>query len=63
MADGIANMSWVDSFITGVALTLRSDGGKEVWPRQRGFFDPEFVEAVDREITADTTTFMQQFVE
>ena len=61
--EGIANMSWVDPYITGVVLTLRSDGGKEVWPRQRGFFDPEFVEAVDREITAGTTTFMQQLVE
>ena len=61
--DGIANMSWVDSYITGVALTLRSDGGKEVWPQLQGFLDPEFVEALDREITADTTTFMQQFAE
>ncbi len=61
--DGIANMSWVDSYITGVAVTLRSDGGKEVWPRLQLFFDPEFVEAMDREITADTTTFMQQFAE
>ena len=56
-------MSWVDSYITGVALSLRSDGGKEVWPRMQGFFDPEFVEAVDREITADTTTFIQKFAE
>ena len=60
---GIANMDWVDRYITGVALTLRSEGGKEVWPRLRGFFDSEFVEAVDRAITADTTTSMQQFLE
>jgi len=61
--EGIANMDWVDRYITGVELTLRSDGGKEVWPRLRGFFDSEFVEAVDRAITADTTTFMQQLLE
>ncbi len=61
--DGIANMDWVDPYITGVAQTLRSDGGKEVWPQLQGFLVPEFVEALDREITADTTTFMQQFVE
>ncbi len=61
--EGIASMEWVDAYITGVALPLRSEGGKEFWPRQRGFFDREFVEAVDRAITADTTTFMQHFVE
>jgi hypothetical protein len=60
---GIGNMGWVDSYITGVAQTLRSEGGKEVWPRQKGFFDPEFVEAVDRTVAADTTTFMQQLLE
>ena len=61
--EGIENMDWVDRYITGVALTLRSEGGKEVWPRLRVFFDSEFVEAVDRAITADTTTFMQQLLE
>jgi len=61
--EGIANMDWVDRYITGVALTLRSEGGKEGWPRLRGYFDSEFVEAVDRAITADTTTMMQQLLE
>jgi hypothetical protein len=56
-------MDWVDSYITGVARTLKSEGGKEVWPRLRGYFDSEFVEAVDRAITADTTTMMQQLLE
>ena len=56
-------MDWVDRYITGVALTLRSEGGKEVWPRLIGVFGSEFVEAVDRVITADKTTFMQQLLD
>jgi hypothetical protein len=61
--EGIVNMDWVDPYITGVALTLRSEGGKEVWPRLRSFFGSAFVEAVDREIRADTTTLMQNALE
>ena len=61
--EGIASMDWVDPYITGIALPLRSEGGKEVWPRLQGFFDREFVEAVGRAITADTTTYMQHSVE
>ena len=52
-------MDWVYSYISGVAHTLRSDGGREAWPRITGFFDAEFVEAVNREIAADTTTHLQ----
>lgn len=52
-------MNWVDPYITGIAHTLRSDGGTEVWPRMTSFFDSELVEAVNREIAADTTTHMQ----
>ena len=61
--EGIANMDWVDRYIRGIELALRSEGGKEAWPRLRGFFDSEFVEAVDRAITADTKTMMQQLLE
>jgi hypothetical protein len=39
---GIPNMEWVDSYVLGVALVIRSDGGRAVWPRLRGFFDEEF---------------------
>ena len=61
--EGIANMDWVDRYLTGVAITLRSEGGKEAWPRLRDFFAPEFVEAVDRAIKADTKTNLQQLLE
>lgn len=57
--EGIPNMDWVERYTTGVALTLRSDGGREVWPRMTGFFDAELVEAVNREIAVDTTTHLQ----
>ena len=57
--EGIPNMDWVDRYITGIALTLRSDGGRYVWPRMTGFFDPEFVAAIDREIASDSTTHLQ----
>ena len=57
--EGIPNMDWVDPYTTGIALTLRSDGGREVWPRITGFFDAELVEVVNREIAADTTTHLQ----
>jgi hypothetical protein len=61
--EGIASMDWVDRYIPGVTLALRSEGGKVAWPRLRGFFDAEFVEVVDRAITEDTTTFLQQILE
>lgn len=56
---GIPNMDWVDAYITGIALALRSNGVREVWPRLTGFFDSDFVDAIDREIASDSTTHLQ----
>lgn len=55
---GIPNMSWVDSYVLGVALTLRSDGGREVWPRLRIFFEPLFAEALEETVRQDDSTFL-----
>ncbi|MHA7836791.1 MAG: hypothetical protein ACX98W_04950 [bacterium] len=55
---GIPNMSWVDSYVLGVALALRSDGGREVWPRLRVFFEPAFAEALEEIIRQDGSTFL-----
>jgi hypothetical protein len=47
---GIPEMDWAGTYLNGVALVLRSDGGKVMWPRLRGWFDPDFAAAVDEEI-------------
>ena len=36
---GISNMEWVDNYVLGVALVLRTEGGRNVWGRLRVFFD------------------------
>ena len=56
---GIPNMEWVERYVLGIALVLRSDGGQSVWPRMRPFFDEAFVEAVDRRMREDDETFAQ----
>ena len=56
---GIPNMDWVEKYMLGVALVLRSEGGKAAWPRMRAFFDEAFVDALDRRIADDDTTFAQ----
>ena len=56
---GIPNMDWVDRYMHGVALVLRSDGGQAAWARIRTFFDEAFVEAIDRLVQEDDTTFVQ----
>jgi hypothetical protein len=56
---GIAHMEWVDTYILGVAMVLRTDGGRDAWGRLRVFFDQDFADALDKEIDADNTTFLQ----
>ena len=60
---GIPHMEWVDSYVLGVAMVLRTEGGRDVWGRLRVFFDEGFAETLDKEIDADTTTFLQALLD
>ena len=59
MRRAIPNMEWVDSYVVGLALFLRTEGGQDVWGRIRMFFDNDFSARLDQEIAADTTTYVQ----
>jgi hypothetical protein len=56
---GVPNMEWVEIYLLGVALVIRSDGGQAVWPRLRGFFDEKFAEAIDQCVQEGDETFLQ----
>lgn len=56
---GIPNMEWVDGYMLGVALVLRSNGGRIVWPRLRSFFEKPFADALDRTVREDNATFLE----
>lgn len=60
---GIPDMSWVDSYIVGVASTLRSPGGVIIWPKLRGWFDEEFVRVIDDKIAEDSATWLQMLLD
>ena len=53
---GVPNMEFVDGYLLGVALVLRSEGGVIVWPRLRIFFDEEFNRALEAVVREDDTT-------
>ena len=56
-------MEWVDSYVLGVALVLRSDGGQIVWPRLRVFFKEPFADALERTAREDNATFLEVLLE
>ena len=60
---GIPNMEWIDSYVLGVVMVLRTRGGRDAWARQRVFFDQSFAERLDKEIGAGTTTFLQNLLD
>lgn len=47
---GISEMDMIDRYVNGVASVLRSDGGQVMWPRLKGWFDPDFAAHVDEAI-------------
>jgi hypothetical protein len=53
----------LDGYVEGLALTLRSNGGKAIWPRMKGMFDPAFCEAVERQMAKSSTTQMERFTD
>jgi hypothetical protein len=52
-------MEWVETYITGVVLVIRSDGGQAVWPRLRGFFDEGFSDIIDQRVQEGDENFLQ----
>jgi hypothetical protein len=53
----------LDGYVEGLALTLRSNGGKVIWPRLKGMFDPAFGEAVERQMATSSTTQIEQMTD
>ncbi len=59
---GMPNMEWVDGYMVGVALVLRSEGGQIVWPRLRANFETKFADALEQKVREDKSTFLQAFL-
>jgi len=59
---GMPNMEWVDAYLGGVALVLRSEGGQRVFPRLRANFEKPFADALEHAVRADNTTFLGVFL-
>jgi hypothetical protein len=55
---GVPNMDFVDGYLLGVALVLRSEGGAIVWPRLRVFFDEGFNRTLEAVMREDDTTHL-----
>jgi hypothetical protein len=59
---GIPNMEWVDAYMGGVALVLRSEGGQTAWPKLCANFEKPFADALEAMVRADNTTFLGVFL-
>jgi hypothetical protein len=55
---GIGEIEMVDNMVGGVASVLRSDGGQEMWPRIKHWFDTDFAAAVQAAIEANDATWL-----
>jgi hypothetical protein len=53
----------LDQYLEGLALTLRSAGGKAMWPRLKQWFDPSFCEALERQVATSSTTLIDQMAD
>lgn len=53
----------LDEYVEGLALVFRSTGGKEVWPRAKAWFDPDFCAAVERQIAKSSTTQLERMTD
>ncbi len=60
---GFPHMEWVDVYVNGIALVLRSEGGQIVWPRLRPLFEKPFADALDSMIRAGDSTFLETFLD
>ena len=53
----------LDQYLEGLALTFRSAGGKAMWPRLKQWFDPNFCEALERQVERSSTTIIEQMAD
>ena len=53
----------LDGYLEGLALVFRSKGGKAMWPRIRGWFDPTFCAALERQVARSSTTMIEQMTD
>ena len=53
----------LDGYLEGLALVFRSNGGKAMWPRIKGWFDPTFCEALERQVARSSTTQIEQITD
>lgn len=53
----------LDGYVEGLALTLRSNGGKAIWPRLKDWFDPAFCDALERQMARSSTTMMERITD
>ena len=60
---GFPHMEWVDVYVNGIALVLRSEGGQIVWPRLRPLFEKPFADALDSMIRQGDSTFLETFLD
>ncbi len=56
---GMMDPQALDTYIRGVSLVLRSQGGRGVWPILQGFYDPQFVDELDRVVKQESTTWLE----
>jgi hypothetical protein len=55
---GIIQSELANDQLDGVAMVLRSDGGRIVWPRIKGFFDPKYAAEVERVVGQNDSTWL-----
>ncbi len=55
---GIIKRELINDQLEAVAMVLRSNGGRIVWPRIKGFYDPRYAAEVERMITRNDTTWL-----
>jgi len=53
----------LDQYLEGLALTFRSAGGKAMWPRLKQWFDPDFCQALERQVARSSTTHLDQIAD
>ena len=55
---GIIKRELTNDQIEGVAMVLRSNGGRIVWPRIKVFFDPSYAAEIERAVARNDTTWL-----
>jgi hypothetical protein len=56
------DVDWVDRYVLGVSLVLRSPGGRVVWPIIQGWFDRRFIDELDRVVREEDTTWLESML-